>query len=118
VELEEMLPETGQGFLALQARSADSPALAAVGDGEAASVLLAERSCAARLGGGCRAPVATHALPLPGGELWLRAWLALPDGSLVVEADGRGAEPEALAAEVAAEALGSGGAAIVAAMRA
>ena len=77
----DMLPETGQGFLALQARSEDAAALAVVGEAEGARVLLAERSCAALLGGGCRAPVATHAVTLPDGRLWLRAWLALPDGS-------------------------------------
>ena len=49
-------PRPGQGFLALQARSEDAAALAAVGDAEAARVLLAERPCAALLGGGCRAP--------------------------------------------------------------
>ena len=118
IEVEEMLPETGQGFLAIQTRSEDAASLAAVGDAGGAQVLLAERSCAALLGGGCRAPVATHAVPLAGGELWLRAWLALPDGSQVVEADARGADPEALAAEVAAAALGRGGEAIVAAVRA
>ena len=57
-----MLPETGQGFLALQVRSEDAAALAAVGDAEGARVLLAERACAALLGGGCLAPVATHAI--------------------------------------------------------
>ena len=45
----------------------------------------------------------------PGGELWLRAWLALPDGSQVVEAEARGADPEALAGEVAARGAGSRG---------
>lgn len=116
LEVEEMLPETGQGFLALQTRSEDAPSLEAVGDPGAAAVLSAERACAALLGGGCRAPVATHAVALP-GELWLRAWLALPDGSRVVEADGRGDDPGALAREVASLARDRGGAAIVEAMR-
>jgi hydroxymethylbilane synthase len=118
IEVEEMLPETGQGFLAIQARSEDATALREVGEPEAARVLLAERSCAALLGGGCRAPVATHALSLPTGELWLRAWLALPDGSEIVEAEASGTDPEALAGEVATSALGRGGEAIVAAVRA
>ena len=113
-----MLPETGQGFLALQVRSEDAPAIAAVGEPEGNRVLLAERLCATLLGGGCRAPVATHAVMQPDGQLWLRAWLALPDGSLVVEADARGDDPEQLAGEVAGAALGRGGEAIVAAVRA
>jgi hydroxymethylbilane synthase len=118
VEVEAMLPETGQGFVALQARSGDAAVITAVGEPEGARVLLAERSCAALLGGGCRAPVATHAVTLPGGQLWLRAWLALPDGSVVVEADARGDDPATLAHEVAGEALGRGGEAIVATVRA
>jgi hydroxymethylbilane synthase len=118
IDVEEMLPETGQGFLALQARSEDAAALAVVGEAEAARILVAERSCAALLGGGCRAPVATHAVTQPDGRLWLRAWLALPDGSVVVVAEGRGLEPLALAGEVAGAALGRGGEAIVAAVRA
>jgi hydroxymethylbilane synthase len=118
VDVDVMLPETGQGFVALQTRSDEAAAVAAVGEPEGARVLLAERSCAALLGGGCRAPVATHAVTLPDGRLWLRAWLALPDGSLVVEADARGGDAAALAGAVASEALGRGGEAIVAAVRA
>jgi hydroxymethylbilane synthase len=117
VGVEVMLPETGQGFLALQSRAEDVAAFAAVGEDEAARVLLAERSCAALLGGGCRAPVATHAVLQPDGQIWLRAWLALPDGSLVVEADARADDPALLASEVATAALGRGGEAIVAAVR-
>jgi hydroxymethylbilane synthase len=118
VEPEEMLPETGQGFVALQTRATEAEAVAAVGEPEGARVLLAERSCAALLGGGCRAPVATHAVTLADGRLWLRAWLALPDGSLVVSADAHGDDPVLLAGEVAGLALGRGGEAIVAAVRA
>jgi hydroxymethylbilane synthase len=117
VEVDEMLPETGQGFLALQTRAQDAAAFAAVGDAGAGGILLAERQCAALLGGGCRAPVATHAVAEGEGVLWLRAWLALPDGSVVVEADGRGRDPELLAEEVAAAARARGGDAIVAAVR-
>lgn len=118
IEPETMLPETGQGFLALQARTEDAAALAVVGDDESARVLLAERAAAGLLGGGCRAPIATHAVTLGDGQLWLRAWLALPDASQVVQAEGRGSDPEALAAEVGALALAHGGEAIVAAVRA
>jgi hydroxymethylbilane synthase len=117
IEVEEMLPETGQGFLALQVRSEDATAVAAVGDAEGARILAAERACAALLGGGCQAPVATHAVAQEGG-LWLRAWLALPDGSLVVESEGYGDDPGALAGDVAGAALARGGEAIVEAVRA
>jgi hydroxymethylbilane synthase len=118
VEVEEMLPETGQGFLALQSRAEDAFALSAVGDAEAGGILVAERHCAALLGGGCLAPVATYAVPEADGALWLRAWLALPDGSVAVEADARGSDATALAEKVASDALARGGEAIVAAVRA
>ena len=117
VEVDEMLPETGQGFLALQVRGEDAAASAAFGDPEGARILLAERACAALRGGGCRAPVATHAVPLEHGAIWLRAWLALPDGSVVVAADARGDDPVELASEVAGAALARGGEAVVAAVR-
>src|SRR3954453_20523664 len=109
IDVEEMLPETGQGFLALQSRADDAPALAVVGDAQAARTLVAERGCAALLGGGCRAPVATHAVALPDGRLWLRAWVALPDGSLVGDAEGHGDDPAALAGAVARATLERGG---------
>ena len=79
VEVEEMLPETGQGFLAIQTRSEDAASLAAVGDAGAA------RRCCWPSARAPRCSAAAAALPwprtpcaLPGGELWLRAWLALP----------------------------------------
>ena len=91
-----MLPEAGQGFVALQVRGADAdasrPARRAP---RRARVLLAERRCATLLGGGCLAPVAAHAVAVPDGRLWLRAWLALPDGSRVAGRTGAGTDPRA-----------------------
>ena len=89
VDVDEMLPETGQGFLALQVRSEDAQAMVAVGDVTGATVLQAERACAALLGGGCRAPVATYAVAEDGGQL-LAARLARPPRRLAGRG-GRGA---------------------------
>ena len=98
VEVEEMLPETGQGFLALQSRSEDAAALAAVGDAGGARVLLAERTCAALLGGGCRAPVATHAVAAgrTGGSGCGPGWRC-PTARASSRRTARGDDPGALA---------------------
>jgi hydroxymethylbilane synthase len=105
---DQLLPEAGQGFIALQCRDGDAERLAVVGDPLGLQVLRAERLAASQLGGGCRTPVAAHAEPLGDGRLRLRAWVALPDGSRWEEAQGEGSEPEALAGAVVASLLERG----------
>ena len=81
IPTEIMLPEVGQGFLALQTRVADASSLAPVNDADGLRVLRAERAAAGTFGGGCLAPVAAHAELLASGSLRLRVWIGLPDGS-------------------------------------
>lgn len=50
----------------------------------------AERAVSRALGGSCQTPLAAHAI-VDQGELWLRASIALPDGSRVLHAQARGA---------------------------
>jgi hydroxymethylbilane synthase len=57
---EEMLPEAGQGAVALQVRAGDQRLVAALDDPETSHRVEAERACVARIGGGCLAPVAAH----------------------------------------------------------
>jgi hydroxymethylbilane synthase len=57
---EELLPEAGQGALALQVREGDERLVEAVDDAETRRRVEAERACVARIGGGCLAPVAAH----------------------------------------------------------
>jgi hydroxymethylbilane synthase len=57
---DELLPEAGQGALALQVRAGDDGMLAAADDGETRRRVEAERACLAAVGGGCLAPVAAH----------------------------------------------------------
>jgi hydroxymethylbilane synthase len=57
---EEMLPEAGQGAVALQVRAGDQRLVAALDDPETRHRVEAERACVARIGGGCLAPVAAH----------------------------------------------------------
>jgi hydroxymethylbilane synthase len=104
-----MLPEVGQGFVALQTRAADAPALAPVSDAEGLRILRTERAAAATFGGGCLAPVAAHAEPLAAGRIRLRVWIGRPDGSEHAEASGEGDDPEMLGRSVAGEALAAGG---------
>lgn len=90
---EVMLPEAGQGALALQVRVGEVALVAAVDDAETRRRVEAERHAVALIGGGCLAPVAAH-----------------HDGStltvLVADEDGRwlerrsGSDPEALAREL------------------
>ena len=56
----ELLPEAGQGALALQVRAGEEKVVAAVDDAETRRRVEAERSCVAVVGGGCLAPVAAH----------------------------------------------------------
>ena len=57
---DEVLPEAGQGALALQVRTGEEELVARVDDPETRRRVEAERSCVAAVGGGCLAPVAAH----------------------------------------------------------
>jgi hydroxymethylbilane synthase len=118
VPIETMLPEVGQGFLALQTRAPEAGLLAGVNDEEGLRVLRAERAAAGTFGGGCLAPVAAHAEPRGGGAVHLRVWIGLPDGSASASASGEGDDPEALGRAVAQEALEAGGRPLLEASRA
>jgi hydroxymethylbilane synthase len=94
---ETMLPETGQGALALQVRDADAELVAHADDAETRRQVEAERACAAAIGAGCLAPVAAH----HDGET-LRALIAAEDGSWLERAQGD--DPAAIAAALVAAA--------------
>jgi hydroxymethylbilane synthase len=60
-EPDELLPEAGQGALALQVRAgADGAPFDGADDAETRRRVEAERACVAAVGGGCLAPVAAH----------------------------------------------------------
>jgi hydroxymethylbilane synthase len=85
----QMLPAPGQGALAVECRSDDPLAglVAALDDPTTHAAVLAERTALATLEGGCSAPVgalADVAEGEDGPELWLRAVVLSPDGSLAV----------------------------------
>ncbi len=57
---DELLPEAGQGALALQVRAGEEELAAHADDPETRRRVEAERRCVAAVGGGCLAPVAAH----------------------------------------------------------
>jgi hydroxymethylbilane synthase len=93
--IETMLPEAGQGALALQVRAGEEELVAAGDSVETRRRVEAERACVAALGAGCLAPVAAH----HDGER-LQALIAAEDGSWVERRSG--ADPVALAAALLA----------------
>ena len=94
-EPDELLPEAGQGALALQVRGGEEQLVGAADDAETRRRVEAERACVFAIGGGCLAPVAAH----HDGEK-LTALVAAEDGSWVERRTG--GDPDALAAELAA----------------
>jgi hydroxymethylbilane synthase len=97
--LDELVPAAGQGALALEARrdQAWGARLEAVSDLETTICVSAERELVHALGATCHTPAGAHARWCGGGELELRGWVGLPDGSawlsdrLRGRADGLGA---------------------------
>jgi hydroxymethylbilane synthase len=92
---EELLPEAGQGALALQVRSGDDGTVAEADDPDTRLRVEAERACVAAVGGGCLAPIAAH----HDGQT-LTALVADPDGRWVERRTGD--DPAALGAELRA----------------
>ena len=85
-EPDEVLPEAGQGALALQVRVGEEGLVAAVDDPETRRRVDAERACVAAVGGGCLAPVAAH----HDGRI-LTALVAAEDGTWVERRTGHDA---------------------------
>jgi hydroxymethylbilane synthase len=77
-EPDELVPEAGQGALALQVRAGDEQLVAAADHAETRRRVEAERACVAIIGGGCLAPIAAH----HDGEQ-LTALVAAEDGSWI-----------------------------------
>ena len=89
----ELLPEAGQGALALQVRAGEEGTVEHADHAETRRRVEAERACVAAVGGGCLAPVAAH----HDGKT-LTALVAAEDGSWVERRSGNDAA--ALAAEL------------------
>jgi hydroxymethylbilane synthase len=85
-EPDEMVPEAGQGALALQVRAGEEHLVGAADHAETRRRVEAERDCVAVIGGGCLAPVAAYH---DGAQL--TALVAAEDGSWVERRSGEDA---------------------------
>ena len=113
------LPAAGQGAVGIEFREADERVrelLSPLHHDSTAARVLAERAVVRRLDGGCDVPIAAFA-EWEGEMLWLRARVGATDGSNLLEAEARGADPEELGAGVADMLLSQGADALVRAAR-
>jgi hydroxymethylbilane synthase len=94
---EQLLPEAGQGALALQVRTGEEELVVDLNDVETYRRVDAERRCLAAVGGGCLAPVAAYH-----DGTTLTGLVAAEDGSWIERITGD--DPEALGRELAARA--------------
>ena len=109
LELRTMLPQVGQGALAVECRDDDDvtmAALAAIDDRTVRRLVEAERAFLAELGAGCTLPVGAHAVPKgPGstepGALHLTGMVAGADGHVVLRHEATGTDGPSLGRSVA-----------------
>jgi len=92
---DDLLPEAGQGAVAMQVRAGDVDLVAGVDHEPTRRRVEAERACVGAIGGGCLAPVAAY----HDGER-LTGLVAAEDGSWIERRAGE--DPSALAAELLA----------------
>ncbi len=97
---EQSLPAVGQGAVGIECRLNDTRTqalLAPLNDIDTATRVSAERAMNTRLEGGCQVPIGSYS-ELNGDEIWLRALVGKPDGTLIIRGERRG--PRAKAAEL------------------
>lgn len=124
--MEEVLPAVAQGAIAVQVRADDEEAvsLVRVADHLATrAAVTAERAFERRLGGGCHAAIAAHAIYSPpsgphGEESWayihMRGLVGSSDGTLIrAEARGRAEAGEAIGAYLAQQLIDRGAGAML-----
>ena len=107
-----MLPEPGQGALALQTRADDKATRALVEpleDATTRTCVTAERAFLRGLGGGCHLPIAALAR-IEGGQLILDGAVVAPNGSKMIheQAIGSASKPDALGESLAKQAITKG----------
>ena len=115
ISVDDSLPAGGQGAVGIECRTADAEIhalLAPLHHAETAARVTAERALNKRLNGGCQVPIACYALR-EGEQLWLRGLVGRPDGGLLLRAEGRGSDAEALGVQVAEQLLAQGAEAIL-----
>jgi hydroxymethylbilane synthase len=112
-----MVPQVGQGALAVECRADDHATrdlLAAIDDGRSRLAVEAERAFLREVGGSCDLPVGAYAVvgPLVGGEggtIRLEGLIAAGDGRIVLRQRDDGDDPEELGRRVARHLLDDAG---------
>lgn len=104
---DQLLPAAGQGALGIEIRADDSQtrdALSPLIHTSTFHEVRAERAVSRALGGSCQVPLAAYCVTEPDGKtLWLRAMVAMTDGSKICRTELRGENPEALGLAAAKE---------------
>jgi hydroxymethylbilane synthase len=112
---EVLCPAPGQGALAIECRAGDQAmqaALRPLDDSETRMAITAERRCLATLGGGCLVPIGAYC-HRSGDQFSLQAVVASADGSRIIRAERRHADPEMLGEQLAHQLLEQGAGAIL-----
>ncbi len=114
------LPSAGQGALGIEAlasRPEVATWLVPLNDPLTAACVRAERSASRALGGSCEVPLGAYAVAR-GDGIWLRGFVATPDGARIARAEleGTTADPEALGLLLAGELRAQGAEEILASL--
>jgi hydroxymethylbilane synthase len=108
-----MLPQAGQGAIAVQCRADDTATrslLSGIDDARSHRAVRAERAVLAGLGGSCTVPVGAWAEQVPGStELRVHGLLATGDGRVLIRMARQGDAPELVGTAVARALLIDGG---------
>ena len=118
---EVMVPQVGQGALAVECRVDDEEtraALAAIEHEPSRRAVDAERAWLAEVGGGCDLPVGAHATVAESGRVTLTAMIGTLDGRVVLRDTDEGDDPVDLGRRLARHLLDdAGGASLLADLR-
>ena len=106
--LDELVPASGQGCLAVTTRAGEASLVAEIDDPTAARALAAERALVRALEADSHTPVGAHAQIVGAEALTLRAFVGAADGSAWVRDELDGSDPERLGAAVAQRLLSAG----------
>ncbi len=107
-----LVPQVGQGALAVECRADDDEtlaALAAIEHGPSRVAVDAERAWLAEVGGGCDLPVGAHARVGDDDRVRLTAMIATPDGRVMLRDSDEGDDPFELGRRLARHLLDDAG---------
>lgn len=116
LEPDVMVPQVGQGALAIECREDDAgirALLAGIEDDRTRWLTDAERAFLSELGGDCDLPAGAFATSEGDGRLRLRSLLAAEDGTTVLRDDRVGGQPDVMGRDAARLLLDGGGRALL-----